>query len=408
MKDRLTLLLIVALVALTASGRRLSSLHVSGNQLCDAKGRTVRLHGVMDTPNPYFNSHRWGYRCDDKSVGACISYFDKLCNAITDNRQGAFCNVLRLHLDPCWTNDPALKSNNKEKGEADISRFSEARLAKYLDTLYLPIIQTALRHGLYVVVRPPGVCPHNLRVGDDYQRYLETVWGMVARHPRFQKLSGVVSLELANEPVDVRMADGSRSPLALHDYFQPIVDRIRRNGFKGIIWIPGAGYQSQYADYASHPITDSNFGYAVHVYPGWYGASDEHCDHEAFIRQFHQQVPVVDTQPIIVTEIDWSPIRPGAGKRNEFGQWVPSNLGTWATASTSKWGNAWKAVLDHYSNISMTLSGTDVYIDVPCYLSTKKVKPAFDGNTEACGAACFQWYREMAKTRNNKPNISNP
>ena len=32
-------------------------LHVSGNQFRDPSGNKVVLHGVMDTPSPYFNSY---------------------------------------------------------------------------------------------------------------------------------------------------------------------------------------------------------------------------------------------------------------------------------------------------------------------------------------------------------------
>ena len=110
----------------------------------------------------------------------------------------------------------------------------------------------------------------------------------------------------------VHLADGKDSDTALRDFFQPVVDEIRAAGFKGIIWVPGAGYQSQYQNYENYPIVDSedNFSYAVHVYSGWYGASDKQCDHEAFIRQFQKQVPMVTSKPIMVTEIDWSPEDP--------------------------------------------------------------------------------------------------
>ena len=40
-----------------------SPLHVNGNQLNDAYGNKVVLHGVMDTPSPYFHKYRWGYSC---------------------------------------------------------------------------------------------------------------------------------------------------------------------------------------------------------------------------------------------------------------------------------------------------------------------------------------------------------
>lgn len=166
-------------------------------------------------------------------------------------------------------------------------------MQKYLDALYLPIAQKAINHGLYVVIRPPGVCPKDLKVGDAYQNYLKTVWNIVSSNSWVKNNSGIVSLELANEPVHIYNRYGQSSATAMRDYFQPVVDVIRKNGFKGIIWIPGMGYQSQYENYASYPVSDSNFGYAVHVYPGWYGASDTNYDSNAFIYNFQKQVPVV-------------------------------------------------------------------------------------------------------------------
>lgn len=39
--------------------------------------------------------------------------------------------------------------------------------------------------------------------------------------------------------------------------------------------MPGLGYQSQYSGYAINPIEGDNIGYAIHVYPGWYGSDAE-------------------------------------------------------------------------------------------------------------------------------------
>lgn len=388
-------LLLLPMAALAQFGV-VAPLHVSGNQLNDQYGNKVVLHGVMDTPSPYFNRHRWGWNCNDEAVPGCINYFDKLFTAITKTSSGAYCNLFRLHLEPGWTNDPNKQATNGG-GENDISRFSSARLQKYLETLYLPIAQKALNHGLFVVIRPPGVCPQELRVGDAYQNYLKTVWDIVSKSQTLKKNSGVISLELANEPIHIKNQYGQNSATAMRDYFQPIIDIIRHNGYTGIIWVPGTGYQSQYADYDKYPVSDSNYGYAVHVYPGWYGASDKSYDHNAFIYNFQKQVPVVTKKPILVSEIDWSPEQPGTGKLNEFGQWVASNYGTWGTASTSKWGNAWKAVMDHFGNISMNLTSVDDYIDIDAYINNGVVKPAFNGMKEACSGACWDWYREYAK-----------
>ena len=396
-KNLLTTLMLAFMVIIAKGSDDLPPLTVKGKHLVDDKGNIVTLHGVMDTPNRYFNGWRWqewkaGY--NDEDVQPCLDYFEKLFTALSDRSQGCYCTVFRLHLDPCWTNDPN-KTLVGEGGEHNISQFSAQRLVRYWKSLYSKLMEKALAHGLYVILRPPGVCPKDIKVGDDYQSYLKTVWGTVTQANVLKEHSGHVSIELANEPVHVYAADGSSSKSALRDFFQPVIDVIRDNGFNGVIWVPGAGYQSQYADYAQYPINDVNFGYAVHVYPGWYGASDKSYNHDAFISQFHVQVPVVDTNPIMVTEIDWSPENPdGEGKYNEWGEWVKPNYGTWGTASTSKWGNAWKAVHDHYGNIGMTLTSTDDLIDIDKYLESHIVQPAFEGVYEACGEACFAWYKE--------------
>ena len=125
-------------------------------------------------------------------------------------------------------------------------------------------------------------------------------------------------------------------------------------------------------------------GYAVHDYTGWYGASDNSYNTSNYIRQFKEQVPVVETHPIVITEVDWSPQNSNNIKNyNEMGQPVYGNYGTWATASTSKWGKAYKAILDYYGNISMTLSGTHCLLDVNKLIADGTVTPAFGGLEEA-------------------------
>lgn len=39
----------------------LPTLHVEGKWLNDSHGNRVVLHGVMDTPNAWFNGGRWGW-----------------------------------------------------------------------------------------------------------------------------------------------------------------------------------------------------------------------------------------------------------------------------------------------------------------------------------------------------------
>ena len=246
MKKKIILGLAMTMVSLLGNAAdNLPALHVEGKNLVDATGKTVVLHGVMDTPNRYFNGWRWQqWKADysEADIQPCLEYFSKQFAAITDKEQGAYCTVFRLHMDPCWTNEPSKKAEN----EADISAFSMARYRLYLQKLYIPLIKDAIAHGLYVIVRPPGVCPGDISVDDKYNRYLKAIWKAFAADEYIQQNSGLISIELANEPVRVHLSDGSNSDKALHDYFQPVVDVIREQGFKGIIWVPGAGYQSQY------------------------------------------------------------------------------------------------------------------------------------------------------------------
>lgn len=409
----------MGLVAMPAEAQQtvagLPPLHVDGRFFKDEQGNKVVLHGVMDTPSAWFNGGRWGWSYDDAGRNRCIEYFEKLFTAITDYDNGAYCNIFRLHLDPAWTNgnDNAWQVDSREKGtgEADISKYTGSRLTTYLSSLYCKIAKSAMEHRMYVIMRPPGVCPGKIYVGGSYQKFLLDVWDRVSKHKYIQNHCGQISLELANEPIGVYLADGSSSEKALHDFFQPIVDKIRENGFKGIILIPGTGYQSNYRDYIKYPITGDNIGYAVHDYAGWYDTSDNNYDTQHAIKKFGESVPVVRTNPIVITEVDWSPyVQPkeyarnadGSIKKNEWGDPVYANYGTWATASTSKWGKAYKAVLDNFGNISMTLTGTGDYIDIDDYINNNKVTPAFKvameksqiDPYEACGVACFDWYAQ--------------
>ena len=406
-----TFFLLFALLSVALCGlgeERLPALHVQGRWLVDANGERRALHGVMDTPNAWFNGGRWGWSYDEEGLGRCLDYFEKLFTAL----EASNCDIFRLHLDPVWTNDRNSVYPTSEgqpegtRGEADISHFSPERLRHYMQTLYVPLAMKAMSHGMYVVVRPPGVCPFNLKVGDYYQKYLMEVWDIVTSNDTIRQYPGQISIELANEPINIRGKEqgGENDPKALHDYFQPIVDKIRGGGYRGIIWVPGTGFQSNYVGYKTYPIEGENIGYAVHIYPGWYGCDDLKVDRDGditkskreFIAQFRKQVPVVDSHPIFVSEVDWSPIKEPKefDKVNEWGDSIYRNLGTWATASTSKWGQCFKALLDHCGNISMTLTHPHDYLDLDKLVADPLHPiPAFGGNPEACSGACWKWYK---------------
>lgn len=379
-------------------------LHVEGKYLKDPYGNTVNLHGVMDTPSMWFNSNRWsswnlgGYV--EAAIPLAEAYFTKIFDAITDRDQGAYCDIFRLHMEPAWLRKDGVTSS----GENDLATtYDRDKVKTYLEKLFLPIAQDANEHGLYVIMRPPGVCPEKIQVGDDYQKYLLDVWDIVSSNEFVKANAGWLSLELANEPVQVYDANGNRSTdgtwgpangSAKTDFFQPIINKIRANGFTGIIWVPGEGYQSSYQSYATYPISDSNFGYAIHVYPGWYGQTDASCSASSFISNMQSQVPGITSKPVCITECDWSP---GTTDGEHYdGTATGNNYGTWGTARTSTWGNALKETMDYFGNMSLTLTSTDDYVNMDTFIATGKVQPAFLSKAdagEACGVACFNWYK---------------
>lgn len=440
----LALLPTIGFAAVDPSFGATPDLKVSGKNLVDPQGNIVVLHGVMETPNAYFNSGRWtnGVTWADynqeSSVTACLQYFTKMFNAVANPTKGTYCNLFRLHLDPCWLQDNNIKAtgfteNNGKvydphgsevSGEANIYHFSSTKLRTYLDKLYIPIIKDAIAHGLYVIVRPPGVFPHEIVVGDYYNEYLKTVWDIVSNDSYIKEHSGQISLELGNEPVHIWESgttnftqnyyayDWNRS--TLYDFFQPIVNRIRSNGFNGIIWLPGTGYQAEYRSYKFKMVTDTknNIGFAAHFYPGWYSTTSNDANrvntNETVLNTFKTQIPVQANYPIVITEVDWSPKDGNSGHYDEHGDWVTSNFGTWGTGSTSEkscFGDQYKYVVDQCGNVSWTIEGSDLYVDMDKYLLDKTVQPAFLDKMkaagyanayQACSGSCFQWFEEYA------------
>ena len=179
-------------------------------------------------------------------------------------------NFVRMHLDPYWSDDPSMTSVRYEGHE----RFSEVRFRKYLDELFVPMAEYFISKGMYVVMRPPGVCPNGdgyegIELGDTYQTFLLKVWDIVSSHVKLKNNTGLM-FELANEPVNIKGTDGKFGSSGdacfanMKEYFQAIVDKIRSNN-NNIIWVPGLAYQSSYAGYATHRIEGENIGFAVQI-----------------------------------------------------------------------------------------------------------------------------------------------
>ncbi len=398
----LTLLLVYGSAARAGYGDT-PPLHVEGRHLVDPYGNRVNLHGVGVQPNWYwYGPDAWGREYDLAHTKPCLDYFHRDFEMLTDASQGASANCIRLHPDPAWITD-----GNWDDRDPKFMNLNKLRT--FTRTLFFPMAKDAIDHGMYVVIRPPGVFPYyDTTVGDAYNQYIINVFDILSQNDSIKKYSGQISFELGNEPINLwdRAGQGIWSEHALHDYFQPVVDKIRANGFRGVIWVPGTNYQQNYRDFVNCPVEDDNMGYAVHIYPSWYGYNDSHtaADVEGYCNSIHNFWPIIDTNPIIVTEVDWSPATNSEnGHYNENGDWVDGNYGTWGTARNSHWGGLYKAVCDYFGNISTISLGA--YLDNSYYRETGLIRPCYPDVPEACGYAFFNWFQEWSRDFSPAPAL---
>jgi len=363
-------------------GMPMPQLHVEGRYLKDSYGHIVNLHGFAQTYSPWFNEQnsKWS----NYDIAACLKYNQGIIDGIMD--AGWKADFIRLHMDPYWSNTPGVNVT----GEADISAFNFVRFKKYLDAVFIPMAEYAISKGLYVVIRPPGVCPGEIAVGDEYNQYLIKVWGYVAQHPKLKNNPNIM-FELANEPVDILGPDGTYGAGTqghfdnLKTFFQAVVDTIRASA-DNILWIPGLGYQSQYQGYAVNPIEGENIGYAVHVYPGWFNSGQ---GYEPFQRGWDDQVqPVADFAPVIVTEMDWAPEKYNSS-------WGKDSTGT---AGGDGFGANFKKITDDCGNVSwLIFTGPELLVD---FIDTPPLTGqayAFLNDPEACPWPVYHWYQDFAR-----------
>ncbi|MCF0191032.1 MAG: cellulase family glycosylhydrolase [Marinilabiliaceae bacterium] len=365
-------------------------LFVDGRFLKDKSGNIVNLHGIGQTYSPWFNEQ--GSQWNNYDVDACLTYNKAIINKIL--KAGWAIDFVRFHMDPYWSNTPGVQTT----GENDISAYSEVRFKKYLDEVFAPMVDFLTSKGLFVVMRPPGVCPHEIAVDDDYNRYLVSVWSIVANHKRLWN-NPMVSFELANEPVSIMGSDGSMGASnqghfdQLKIYFQKVVDAIRATGAENILWVPGLGYQGLYWGFANNPIEGKNIGYAVHCYPGWMGSDGENGDggisdnggYASFQNGWNQQVqPIADLAPVMVTEMDWMPQKYNAS-------WGKALTGT---AGGAGFGANFKYITDQCGNVSwMIFTSPDI---LARYTGAEGKPGSYNmfNDPEACIWPVYHWFKD--------------
>ena len=398
MKKQATRLFILLLLSFSMhsgyawQGMLTPKLRVDGRYLKDSHGNIVNLHGVALTPSPWFNGGAIGiWRWNNYDVQGCLNYNNAVMDALTDTTNGWWLSYIRLHIDPYWSNTPGVSTS----GENDISAFSYERFKKYLDDVIIPLCEHAKSRGLYIILRPPGVCPDVISVDGEYHNYLLQVWGYISRHSYFRNADHIM-FELANEPVKIISTNGvegsnSQSHFdALKNLFQTVVDTIRSNGAENILWIPGTGYQSQYKGYAINPVEGDNIGYAVHIYPGYWGGLSEY---NYFQQQWNENVkPVADFAPVAVTEIDWSPDK-------KYGTWGDGSTGV---AGGTGFGANFNKITAESGNVSWNLLAPEGLIDKG---EPTNATIAYNADPEACAKPCHDWFQEYAKVNYPRPDF---
>ncbi|MBL3657189.1 RICIN domain-containing protein [Fulvivirga sediminis] len=384
---RIVFILFFGLQVLAAEawpGMPLPPLHVDGRYLVDDCGNNVVLHGVAITPSPWFNGCQYGFNSqyctwDNYNVQGALNYNKAVMNKLTDTSSGWYLNYIRLHIDPYWTNNPG-----SPIPEDDISRFNFDRLVTYTNQVIVPLIEHARARGMYVILRPPGVCPQRIAVNDNYHNYLKRIWNYLSNHPSLKNADHVM-FELANEPVQILGTNGqwgstgSAHFAALKNFFQPIVNNIRSNGANNVLWIPGTGWQSHYQGYVNYPITGGSIGYAVHLYPGYWGGIR---NYNAFQNAWNINVkPIADIAPIVVTETDWAPEGYGT-----FG------VATTGTAGGNGFGANLNRILFNSGNASWNVLAPDNLLDH----GDPNGGIAYGGDWQACAAPVKHWFSEYA------------
>ena len=391
MKKKLIISLFALFAFLTAKAQ-LSPLHVENQYFKNQNGEIVILHGFAQTFSPWFNEK--GTKWTNYDVDGCLRYNKGIIDGILN--AGWKMTFVRQHMDPYWSNTPGVQTT----GESDIHAFDFERFKKYLDEVFVPMAEYAIGHGLYVVMRPPGVCPETIVIGDAYQDYLIKVWEHVAQHPKL-KNNGAVLFELANEPVKINAGSLSNEE-AISKYFQAIVDVMRQH-CNNILLVPGLGWQSQYAGFAKYPVKGDNIGYAVHCYPGWYNSGHEGevtTTYFDFKRGWDAQIgPIAEKAPIVVTEMDWAPQKYSPKHTDGQGNVYYDPRCSFAFAYTGKAGETgfganFMRICDETCNVSWLLfTGGELLAK---YDDTVPDGETFLTDPEACPRPVFRKYQYYA------------
>ena len=339
----------------TSQAHDLEPLHVDGRYLKNSKGDIVTLHGLMMAVSGFWCEEGAYWINDDYEGG--VKYETQWVDSLLALDWKI--DYIRILVCNEWITD-------KATGEYNLGALKENG---YFEKLYIPIIEHLNSKGIYAVLYYDGIRPKDdlWRIGDKSQQLAIEFWDYISSHPYVKNNPGIM-MELYNEPITIVGSDDRQNNFKdVKNYFQPMVDVIRRNGSNNVVWVPGMNMQSRYAGYATNPIEGENIGYAFHAY--FIGNS---WDNEI--------MPVSNMAPCMITEMGWE------NKNDDEDE-------------TSTFGIALKHDIDRTGNVSWNplVDSQGVYLQLN--------QPSADGSLtiyndpEACMVPTWNWYKEYAETK---------
>jgi len=340
-------------------GIKTPKLHVTGRFLQDPNGNNVTLHGYMQPGGGWFNGEGHIFNnptdyVDPSHVDTCLKYYEGVADILSDNRpmygkdHGWYCSFVR------YIGDTGGVGNFAPGWDADGNLAHPEQFEGWLKNVIVPYVEHCKKDGLYVVLvgNPSEVFPKKKDGKDDaeknmskqYQDNLISFWSKVASYKGIKNADNVM-FEICNEPIAIETSFGKgdwgsgndEHWASITSFMQPVVDAIRAQKSNNVIWIPGLGWQGEYAGFAKYPVNGKNIGYAIHIYPAYGGA---HNNPDLVVQNWNRQYkPAGDLYTLIVTEMAWSPNN-GWGYQDLF------------NGRTDGFGNAIRKCIDDEGNVS--------------------------------------------------------
>lgn len=272
-RSRLSIVMLMLLVAFTASARKMPKIHVEGNKFVNSKGQVVTFRGVcMSDPVKLVGDGHW----DEEYFKATADFGS---------------NVVRFAVHP---------SNINRMGWEETFAAMDKGIA------------WAKKLGMYVIMDWHSI--GNLKDAKFTNRMYNTTleetfrfWRMAAK--RYKKEPTVALYEVFNEPTVSGKDLGHCSWTEWRDIQEQIIDTIRTYNPDAVCICAGHNWAYDLTGVAKEPIRRKNVGYVAHPYPQ---KRDQPWE-EQWEKDWGY---VADTYPVVCTEIGYS-------LENERGAHVP-------------------------------------------------------------------------------------